>query len=387
MADAAHCPACGAELGQRSAGRADRPWEQLKRDDEQQTSSDREQTASDEDQTSSGHDQSLSDSDQQSSDDDQHAADDDLAAGGSTAAHRRTTNERAQTRTARGAIAAFRDEVALARDETAAERDRLSNLREAQSQIETTADGLFPHDDLALARSFRAQAAADRIQAAVDRARAATDRERAASERAEALRILEESENNLKDARTDALTGTWTRKFGLDEAARELGRAHRMGTALVLAFVDIDGLKEVNDLQGHQAGDSLLQQTGERLRMSFRTYDLIVRYGGDEFVCILPSLNKINAKARFEQIRREIEERNRGHSIGYGIAETCAPEALEELIARTGRCRADRVQENAQGSMRRSDAHPRSGYYVSPAGATGRRAAATCLWIALRAAT
>src|SRR5206468_3734453 len=80
-----------------------------------------------------------------------------------------------------------------------------------------------------------------------------------AGERAEALRSRTESAASLKLAKTDELTGAWTRKFGLEEVSRELERAHRTGATLVLAFVDVDGLKQVNDTRGHLAGDALLK--------------------------------------------------------------------------------------------------------------------------------
>jgi len=65
---------------------------------------------------------------------------------------------------------------------------------------------------------------------------------------------------------TDELTGGWTRRLGLEEISRELERAHRTGFSLVLAFIDVDGLKQVNDSQGHLAGDTLLRLVGETLR-------------------------------------------------------------------------------------------------------------------------
>src|SRR5438552_11348809 len=80
--------------------------------------------------------------------------------------------------------------------------------------------------------------------------------------------------DNLKLATTDELTGAWTRKLGLEEVSRELERAHRTGARLVLAFVDVDGLKAVNDSQGHLAGDALLRLLGETLRANVRPYDV-----------------------------------------------------------------------------------------------------------------
>jgi diguanylate cyclase (GGDEF)-like protein len=71
------------------------------------------------------------------------------------------------------------------------------------------------------------------------------------------------------------------------ELEREIARATRTRQPLVLAFVDVDHLKEINDVHGHAAGDQVLQAVAETLRTTLRGYDLIFRYGGDEFVCAL----------------------------------------------------------------------------------------------------
>lgn len=134
--------------------------------------------------------------------------------------------------------------------------------------------------------------AANDQRAAADRAKAAADREEAAHERARLLRHRRELSENLRLAATDELTGAWTRRFGLEEVGRELERAGRTGGSLVLAFVDVDGLKKVNDSRGHLAGDALLQLVGRSLRASVRPYDVVVRYGGDELLCAMPNLRR-----------------------------------------------------------------------------------------------
>ena len=184
------------------------------------------------------------------------------------------------------------------------------------------------------AKRDRARAAADRAKAADDRARASADREAAARERAAAVRNRTESADNLKLATTDELTGAWTRKFGLQEVSRELERAHRTGATLVIAFVDVDGLKQVNDSQGHLAGDALLRLVGETLRANVRPYDVIVRYGGDELVCAMPNLSGAEARARFETIAASLTAINAEHSITFGLAEAEPADSLQELIAR-----------------------------------------------------
>ena len=79
-------------------------------------------------------------------------------------------------------------------------------------------------------------------------------------------------------------------------------RARREGTSLVVAFVDVDGLKAVNDTHGHAAGDDVLRAVAERLRARMRSYDLLVRMGGDEFLCALPNITVAEARERFRDL-------------------------------------------------------------------------------------
>jgi diguanylate cyclase (GGDEF)-like protein len=210
-------------------------------------------------------------------------------------------------------------------------RDALARLHDLQSDADADAS---PEDIVVRAERDRARAAADRVKAANDRARAAVDRESAARERAEAVRNRTESAADLKRATTDELTGARTRMFGLEEVSRELERAHRTGGTLVLAFVDVDGLKQVNDGEGHLAGDALLQLVGETLRANVRPYDLIVRYGGDEFVCAMSNLSTGEARTRFEKIAAVLTAVSPEHSATFGIAEADRDDTLQELLAR-----------------------------------------------------
>jgi diguanylate cyclase (GGDEF)-like protein len=333
------CPACGAEL---IPGVVDQSHA-LAVSDRDQTASERDQTASDHDQTWSDHDQTASESDQRSADEDQHAADDDLAAGGSAITHHRSALARKRSSHDRAAVSALRDENAAARLRTAEDRDRAAALRDRGAmgrdelarlhdlQDDTDASR---EDILIRAKRDRTRAAADRAKAADDRARAAADREAAAADRTQALRNRAELADNLKLAATDELTGAWTRNIGLEEMARELERAHRTGATLVLAFVDVNGLKHLNDSQGHLAGDALLKLVGETLRANVRPYDVIVRYGGDELVCAMPNLKAPEAAARFEKIVTSLAGVNAEHSITVGLAQAEPTDSLQDLIAR-----------------------------------------------------
>jgi diguanylate cyclase (GGDEF)-like protein len=339
VAEAPSCASCGSDLPTGAVA----PIGHRPASDRDQTASDRDQTWSDQDQTWSDHDQTASDRDQRSADDDQRAADDDLAAGGDAVTHHRSALARERSSRDRGAVSEWRDESAATRHRTADERDRAATLRDRGAEGRDALARLHDLQDdtdatrediLLRAERDRARAAADRAKAADDRVRAAVDREEAARERAEAARIRTESADDLKRATTDELTGAWTRKFGLDEVSRELERAHRTGTTLVLAFVDVDGLKEVNDRHGHLAGDTLLQHVGETVRANVRPYDVIVRYGGDELVCAMPNLGAAEARARFEKIAAELTVINPEHSVTFGLAEAEPADNLQELIAR-----------------------------------------------------
>jgi len=323
--------------------------------DEDQTLSDHDQTMSDQDQTWSDHDQTASEGDQRSADEDQHAADEDLAAGGDKGAHQRSALARERSSRDRAAVSAVRDESAAARLRTADERDRAAGLRDRGAEGRDELARLHDLEDdedasrediLSRSRRDRARAAADRAKAADDRARAAADRQEASLERAEAVRHRTESADHLKSATTDELTGAWTRRFGLEEVSRELDRAQRTGASLVLAFIDVDGLKQVNDSQGHLAGDIRLQLLGETLRANVRPYDVIVRYDGDELLCAMPNLTAPEARARFEKIATELTAADADHSVTFGLAEAEPVGSLQELIARAD---ADLLQARRTG--------------------------------------
>jgi diguanylate cyclase (GGDEF)-like protein len=351
MAEVVKCPACGEATAASTCASCGAELPSAAIDllidgvasDRDQGVSERDQTASDQDQTWSDHDQTASERDQRSANEDQHAADDDFAAGGDAVTYHRSALARERAGRDREAVSAARAESAAARVATAADRDRAADLRDRgakgrdalarlhdlQDDTEATRE-----DILLRAERDRARAAADRAKAADDRARAAADRQASARERAEARLERARSAGNLKLAMTDELTGAHTRRFGLEEISRELERAHRTGDGLVLAFVDVDALKAVNDSQGHLAGDALLRLLGQTLRANVRPYDVIVRYGGDELLCAMPNLSVREARARFETIAAALAAADPHGSVTFGLAEAQPGDALEDLIHR-----------------------------------------------------
>lgn len=101
----------------------------------------------------------------------------------------------------------------------------------------------------------------------------------------------------------DSLTGLPNRRLFRDRLEAEIRKAHRSGSELALLFIDLDGFKEVNDFFGHDAGDLLLKQAGERLLACVRESDTVARLGGDEFTVILSELND---QAHLESIAQKI---------------------------------------------------------------------------------
>ncbi len=126
----------------------------------------------------------------------------------------------------------------------------------------------------------------------------------AAEQQIEKLRSELELMSRL--VREDQLTGALNRR-GLDEAlAREVARAERAGASLCVAMIDIDDFKNINDSFGHQVGDIVLVHLVSLIRETIRNNDLIGRYGGDEFLLLLPELQMEEASAVMDRLRREV---------------------------------------------------------------------------------
>ena len=202
--------------------------------------------------------------------------------------------------------------------------------------------------------------------------------------------VLEAIERRLEElkeaAAVDEMTGVLRRAAGLDQLEREVRRARRFDDRkLVVAFCDLDDLKEVNDTCGHAAGDAVLREMAAALRRRLRAYDLVIRWGGDEFVCSLPGAGLEAAQRALEDIRTELQART-GCTFSAGFAELGDDGDASSLVARAdadyyerrGRDRWGLARQNRQGSSAHSPAYPTPirGVRTTPPGA-GRKPSST----------
>jgi len=121
------------------------------------------------------------------------------------------------------------------------------------------------------------------------------------------LRIKELEERVRERSLTDALTGVHTREYLAERLNGELAHAVRHGLHLGCVMIDVDYFKKINDTYGHQFGDHVLRKIAELARTTMRRGSIIGRYGGDEFVLILPFASCSNAVLMSERFRRAVE--------------------------------------------------------------------------------
>jgi two-component system, cell cycle response regulator len=113
-----------------------------------------------------------------------------------------------------------------------------------------------------------------------------------------------------KLAATDALTGCLNRRALSEALGNELDRARRYSLGLTILLLDIDRFKQINDTRGHIAGDSVLRQVGELLIREARSVDIVARFGGEEFVVVMPETAMDGAAIFAERLRRRVETRD-----------------------------------------------------------------------------
>jgi diguanylate cyclase (GGDEF)-like protein len=115
-------------------------------------------------------------------------------------------------------------------------------------------------------------------------------------------------------ARIDSLTGLNNRRHMEEHLAAAVSAARRHRHSLAVLFIDIDSFKRINDERGYEAGDDVLRTVGDRVRLALRTEDLVGRWGGEEFVAVLPATDLAGAVIVGERVRDAIAS----HAVGVG---------------------------------------------------------------------
>ena len=143
-----------------------------------------------------------------------------------------------------------------------------------------------------------------------------------------------------KLARVDSLTGCYSRGYGLELLDRQIKLSHRSKSPLLLAFLDIDGFKFINDNFGHDEGDQVLKQTVNLFKSTLREVDIICRMGGDEFLLIFPDNSLKDVSLIRNRLQNNLSKLNKSikknyqikFSMGFSEYQTDKPKALDELI-------------------------------------------------------
>jgi diguanylate cyclase (GGDEF)-like protein len=107
---------------------------------------------------------------------------------------------------------------------------------------------------------------------------------------------------------TDSLTGLYVRRYFMVKLQEELLRAQRYNNILSVVMVDLDRFKNINDTYGHDAGDRVLKAIGKFLQQNVRDVDVVARYGGDEFVIMIPEAANDAAHILSERLRKNLSE-------------------------------------------------------------------------------
>nr|WP_242463885.1 EAL domain-containing protein [Thiococcus pfennigii] len=202
----------------------------------------------------------------------------------------------------------------------------LYRLRDLASALPLLAENRYADLRDRLPPHTRARMPNDEIDLMTDTVRSLTDRMEALQ------RDREQAESRLVWlANHDPLTQLFNRRRFNDEFKGILERAVRFEHQGALLFLDLDQFKDVNDLSGHQVGDTLLQRVADQLRLVSQPSDLVARLGGDEFALVLPEGSEDNARAAAEAIQRAIhsiivQEKGRRHHASASIGIVMFPD-------------------------------------------------------------
>ncbi len=137
----------------------------------------------------------------------------------------------------------------------------------------------------------------------------------------------------------DELTKLYNRRYFMEALGAEFERASRYGAEMALIMLDLDYFKKINDTYGHPAGDVVLSDIGKLLKKHVRRNDLACRYGGEEFVVILPNANKDGIYSAYERFREMVSKQPFEHgykqfhmTVSIGIAFSNDSESADGLL-------------------------------------------------------
>ena len=241
-------------------------------------------------------------------------------------------SERSEASAGHGIAPGPLDRLSMARREAASDRRRASQDRRAAARERVQAE------------SDRGTALADRGAGAIERTHAELDRDTAQSDRGASARERADSSATTSPAPITGARGSWSWN----------GRSPGPGASeqpLVLAFIDVDGLKLVNDSLGHAAGDRLLVEVVTCVRGVLRSYDLVIRYGGDEFVCVISGLSLAAATKRLALVNHALAQAPEHGSVTVGLALLQLVDSVEDLVARADAALYQQRKNRARATM------------------------------------
>jgi diguanylate cyclase (GGDEF)-like protein len=153
--------------------------------------------------------------------------------------------------------------------------------------------------------------------------------------------LLEAKKTLEIQSRTDPLTGVLNRRAILSMIGNELSRAKRNNAPVSISMLDLDHFKKINDTFGHLAGDAVLRECMNRVEETIREYDAVGRFGGEEFIVVLPGAKQSDALTIAERIRLKIDEKTADvdgvsipFTISQGVATCNGKSTVDELIAK-----------------------------------------------------
>lgn len=153
-----------------------------------------------------------------------------------------------------------------------------------------------------------------------------------------AIRRWIESAKRLRQANTDSLTGLFNRRKGREVLEFEIARSKRYQRPLSVTMLDLDHFKEINDRHGHHAGDRVLRMVARSIQEQMRNTDILIRWGGEEFIIVSTETNQAEARQVAERLRAVIEARSLQNILrptgSFGIAQLQEDDTVDSFLRR-----------------------------------------------------